>query len=453
MPCSPRLLYPTPQQPQPATGPETFAGGFSAPLPAAAAGPGGTRMQRTPQQQQSASIPPPAPGLQHGSVLSAAAAAAAANTHARSSADGQQLGYPTPAAGAPAVSALPGLLALLKERAPHTDQQQLMRDMAEGRQHSSCPTDTRDVQGSGHHSSDAGLWEHVQKRLTPLNTGRRSSAESLGPPVGHSQSDPLPHQGGVGYSMQQQILMQLEQQRLQLLQREQHLLLHQQQQQQQQGHSSELPSGSFLGFPEASVGGGSSMQTPWLSYQRLSISSSGGTHTTPLTALTYYHPSASSSGASSNAAGGSLPFPAAFGSSSAAGASLPLPAAFGSRRLSTGSIALPGSVGAATAPLPLQCSGGGSSGGARRLSGPLPRLPGAAASSLVRSGSLGAAWYWQRSAPRSDLNPGGPGCEGEDDAGSVADQDGFVHHLGGEGEQQGPCLDVVAQLQTELVHV
>lgn len=337
-----------------------------------------------------------------------------------------------PAGGAPAASALPGLLALLKEHAPHTDQQQLMREMTGGRQHSSCPTDTRGV--GGHPSAEAGLWDYVHQRLTPINTGRKASAGSLRPPVGHSQSDPLPHQGGVGYSMQQQILMQLEQQRLRLLQREQHLLLDQ-----QQDHSPELPSGSFLGFPEASVGGGG-MPTPWIAYQRSSLSSSGGMHTTPFTGLTYYHPSASSSG------GGSL----------TARGSRPLPAAFGSRRLSTGSMALPASAVAATAPLPLPCrgSGGGSSDGARRLSGPLPRLPGAAASSLVRSGSLGAAWYWQRSAPGSDLNPDGPGCEGDDDdAGSVTDQDGLVDHLGGEAQQQGPCLDVVAQLQTELVHV
>jgi hypothetical protein len=123
----------------------------------------------------------------------------------------------------------------------------------------------------------------------------------------------------------------------------------------------------------------------------------------------------------------------------------------GSRRLSTGS-----SVGAATAPLP--CRGANSIDSTRRLSGPLPRLPGAtvagtASSSLVRSGSLGAAWYWQRSAPGDDLNPEGPNkCEG-DDVGSVTDQDGLVDHLGSEAQQQGVCLDVVAKLQTELLHV
>jgi len=293
------------------------------------------------------------------------------------------------------VAALPGLLSLLRERPPQLQQQQLLQELTGGRLHSSCPQDSRFAR-----SPAAAIIGEDMPRLTPINTGRRSSStESVGPPMfpyGLCQSDPLPGNRLPLHSMQQQILLQL----------------------MQQQHA-ERSSGSFHGFPEASSNsaGSGGMPTPLLP---------GYTPTmmTPLTGVKYHYPGCSSN--SNNAAPSAAAAAAVGGSGHSSSAShLPLqqlPVGGGSssnsHRLSTGSSA------PLTAP----------------LSGPL-RLPGT--SSLARSGSLGTCsrhWYWQRTSAQP-YELGGP----EDDSKSVSDQDGQDEKL--VDDVQPGCPDVMEKIQ------
>jgi hypothetical protein len=391
-----------------ASGPGTYAGGYSAPLPAVADAAAASdlsvlRMTRTPRHSQ-----PPAhlavlqeqQQQQQSHTFNAAAASCGPevsfppvqfSAHSTTSAPGA-------AAGAAAASALPGLLALLKQRAPVANQQQLLREMAGGRMHSSCPSDSRAPRSSPGFDAAAYMADGLP-RLTPINTGRRSSADPMGGyqlPVGHSQSDPLPGHGALTLSMQQQILMQLQQQ------------LHDQQ------HGTQRSS-SFHGFPEASAGSGGSsgIPTPLFSYSHLAPGAPAGrTMVTPLTGIKYQYPCSSGGSGSSKTA-------AAATASTAATA-----------------------AGTHTAPLPnlapMRSSGSSS--------GPL-WVPGT--SSLARSGSLGTSsrhWYWQRSSGAAAAAGEDGGGSENDDVRSVTDQEGPAEKL---VDDQRGCPDVMARLQTD----
>lgn len=390
-------------------------------------------------------------GLQPQGLLSSAGAVAAGGGSPRLPV--QHSAYSmSSGAEAAAAAALPGLLSMLKERAPQLNQQQLLQQMtgSGGRMHSSDPHDHRFAQRSSSGSAAAALIAEARMpRLTPINTGRRSSADSLTvlPQVGHSQSDPLPAHGAFTYSIQQQILMQL-------------------QQQQQSFTYTERSSESFHGFPEASAGSGGSMTgmpTPLLPNFRAAVaaaaaggvigigsgsSSTGGggggppsqTMVTPLTGVKYSYPTSSggsgSAGQHNNNPAGGLPC-------SSTSASVPLPTLVGYSG---------GSGSSATGQQPRRLSGGpapsghsGTAAGSSSASGPL-RLPGT--SSLARSGSLGTSsrhWYWQRTAPAAFIDAD------EDDSKSVSDQEGPVDKL--VDADQPDCPDVMAKMQHDLMYV